>query len=97
MSLGGNERSKHDINSPMKGLGNHTPSSDGFAVNNESTTICIHSPSMIIIAYFTCDGTVIGKVWTPGLGLGKSEGVVGHARKNAAQDKLFGTRGRRQE
>ena len=36
---------------------------------------------MIIIAQLTCNGTVVGKEWIPGLGLGKSEGVVRDARE----------------
>ena len=31
---------------------------------------------MTIITSFTCYETFIGKVWIPGLGLGKPEGVV---------------------
>ena len=52
---------KHDVNSTMRGSGNHTPSSKGFAIHNASTTICINSPPMIIMAKFFCNGTIIGK------------------------------------
>ena len=81
MSLGGNDGTKHDINSPMRGSVNHTPSSKSFTINNASTTNCINSSHMIIIAWFTCNGMIIGKVWLAGLGLGKSERVVRDARE----------------
>ena len=79
MSLGGNDETKHDNDAPTKGSGNHTTSSKGFTINDASTTICINSPPMIIIARFTCIGTRAER------------------QGSAAQDTLFGTRGRRQE
>ena len=36
---------------------------------------------MTTIALFTCNGTIIGNVWIPELGLGTSEGVVRDARE----------------
>ena len=81
MSLGGDDRTKHDINSPMRGSGNRTPSSKGFTINDASTTICINSPPMIIVALFNCSGTIIGKVWISGFGLRMPEGVVWDARE----------------
>ena len=39
------------------------------------------SPQMKIIAQFFCNGTIIGKIWIHGLGLGNSEGVVQDAKK----------------
>ena len=95
MSLGGDVKTKHDIISSMRGSGNHTPSSKSFTINNASTTICINSPLMIIIAFFTCYGASIGKIRISGLGLGKPEGVGRHG--SVAQDTLPDTRGRKQE
>ena len=65
---------------PPRGSGHYTPSSKDFTINDTSTTICIDSPSMTIIAYFSCNGTIIGKIWIPGLGFGKSGSVVRDAR-----------------
>ena len=97
MSLGGNDGTEHDIDAPTRRSGNHTLSSKRFTIINTSTTICINSPPTINIASFTCYGTITGKVWIPGLGLGKA-GRCGAGRQgSAAQDTLFGTRGRRQE
>ena len=42
MSLGGNDGTKHDITSSMRGSENHHPSSKSFTINTASTTICIY-------------------------------------------------------
>ena len=81
MGLSGDDGTKHDINSSMRGSGNHTPSSKSFAINNASTTTYIKSTPTIIIASFTCCGTIIGRVWISGLGLGKPQVVVRDARE----------------
>ena len=69
MSLSGNDGTKHDKDAPMRRSGNHTPSSKSFTINDASTTVCFNRPPMMIIAYFTCNGTIIAKLWIPGLGL----------------------------
>ena len=80
MGLCSDDRTKHDVNSSMRGSGNHTPSSKGFTIHNASTTICINSPHMIIIAKFFCNGTIIGKKRISGLGFRKTERVARDGR-----------------
>ena len=80
MALGSDDRNKHDVNSSMRGSGNHTSSSKGFTIHNASTTICINSPPMTIMAKFSCNGTIIGKKRIAGLGFGKTERVARDAR-----------------
>ena len=63
MSFCGGDKTKHDINSSMKRLGNNTPSSKFHTINNARTTICRNRPPMITIVSFTCHRTIIGKVW----------------------------------
>ena len=96
MGLGGVDRIKHDENSCMRRSGNHTPSSKSFTINGAGSTLCKKSPHMNIIAKFLCNGTIIRKkdfwswVW--------EDGKTGAGRQECAQqDKLSGTRGRRQE
>ena len=69
MSLCGDDGTKHDIISSMRGSWNHTPSSKSFTINNASTTICKNSPLTIIIASFTCYGTSSGKIRITGFQL----------------------------
>ena len=97
MSFIGNDGAKQDNDSSTKGSGNNTPTSKGFTISNASTTICINSPPTITIAFFTCYGTIIGKVQISGLGLGKLEGVGAGRQGSVAQGMLPDTRGRRQE
>ena len=81
MSFIGNDGTKQDKDSSTRGSGNHTPSSKDFTISNASTTISIDSPPMIIIALFSCNGTIIGKIWIPGLGFRKLKSVARDARK----------------
>ena len=80
ISLGGDDGTKHDINSSMSGSRSYTPSSKSFTINNASTTICGNSPPTIIIASFTCYGTSIGKIRISEFGFGQPEVLVRDTR-----------------
>ena len=81
ISFSGNDGTKQDKDAPTRGSGNHTSSSKGFTINDARTTICFDSPPMIIIAKFSCNGTIIGKIRIPGIRFGKSERVVRDAKR----------------
>ena len=76
MGLCSDNRTKHDVNSSMRGSGNHTPWSKGFTIHNASTTLCINSPPMVIMAQFFGSGTIIGEKRISGLGFVKTERVA---------------------
>ena len=44
LSLGGNDGTKHDINSPMRCSGNHTPSSKSFNTSRITSFLLLPSP-----------------------------------------------------
>ena len=66
MSLGGDDRAKHNIFSSM------VRSSDS-TFTNASTHVCIDSPSLEVITSFSCCGTNVGKVRVSGFGLRQTE------------------------
>ena len=68
IDLGGNDGTKRDQDVPQSDR-EITPSSKDFTINDTNTKICTNSPPMIIIAQFRCDGTIIGEMGIPELGL----------------------------
>ena len=54
MSLGGDDRTKHDANSSIGRSCNDTPPSESFTILDASTSVCINGPPSEIIASFTC-------------------------------------------
>ena len=73
MSLGGDVGTKHNINSSKVRSCNDIPPSEGFTIQDASTSVCMNGPPTIIIASFTCYGTSIGKIRKTGFGLGQPE------------------------
>ena len=60
--FGGDDRTKHNINSSTGRSSDGTPSSQGFTINNASTPVCMDGPSLEIITSFACCDTNIGKM-----------------------------------
>ena len=62
MSLGGDDRTKHDIHSSMERSCNSTPSSKCFTISKASTPVSVDGATLKTIASFACCGTNIGKM-----------------------------------
>ena len=85
MSLGGNDGTKHDIDSSMRGSGNHTPPSKNFTINKASNHHLYNSPPTTIVASFTCYGTSMGRYGYLDLGVGSRKLWCGTPRKCCAR------------
>ena len=71
MSLGGDGRTKHSINSSIKRLSDGTPSSKDFTIHNASTHVSIDGPSSEVIASFTFVVRTLARCGYLALGFGQ--------------------------
>ena len=76
MSVGGDDGTKHNVNSSLGGSCNDSPPSKSFTVHDASTSVCMNGPSLEIVSSFSFCGTSVGKVRVSGFGLRLTETSV---------------------
>ena len=87
----------HMLHGKAQYSGNYAPFSNGFTISNANTTINKNQSSpTIIMAKFHCNGTIFGRKGYLDLDPGRRKSGAGR-QECASQDRLFCTRGRRQE